>query len=322
MMSQAIKNFVKQFSYCPEIKNSRKLKKAKSFIVIGMGGSHLAADIIKDVKPELDLTIHSDYGLPKLPLEKLKQSLIILSSYSGNTEEVINGFKKALGKKLSVISIAMGGKLIKLSCQHSVPYIQLPDTGIQPRSALGFSFRALTKAIGEGKLLKESDLLISILRPRELETTGKQLAKRLRGYVPIIYTSSRNISIAYNWKIKFNETGKIPAFYNVVPELNHNEMSGFDIIPKTRLLSRQFYFILLRDQEDNFRVIKRMQVLSRLYQQRGLKVETLNLTGRSRLQKIFTSLLIADWTAFHAARHYGAEPDQVSMAEEFKKIIS
>jgi len=151
---------------------------------------------------------------------------------------------------------------------------------------------------------------------------GKALAYRIKGKVPVVYSSSENAPIAYNWKIKLNETGKIPAFMNVLPELNHNEMNGFDVHPSTRPLSRVFHFLLLKDKNDNEHVQKRMEVLASLYEARKLPVMTLELKGKTVLEKIFSSLLLADWLAYHTATLYKVDPEQVPLVEEFKKLIA
>lgn len=322
MMKDAILGFNKQFASIPKIENKSKLKKYKKFIVLGMGGSHLAADVLQSYNSSLPLVIHSDYGLPELPPATLKESLIIASSYSGNTEEVIEGFELAHKKKLPLAVIAVGGKLLELAKKCQVPYIQLPNTGIQPRSALGFSFMALLAIMNEKKAFQEAQKLTKSLQPKKIEILGKNLAEKLRGTVPIIYTSSRNKAVAYNWKIKLNETGKIPAFYNVIPEMNHNEMTGFDVAGTTKGLSQNFSFLFLTDQADHTRNTKRLKILQKLYADRGLQTHTVLLTGKTPLQKIFTSLLLADWTSVYLAEHYGLESEQVPMVEEFKKRIA
>lgn len=319
MMSDAIKNFPKQFEFQPVIERAEKLKKTEKFVLAGMGGSHLAGGLLKTQNPYLDMVIHRDYALPAL--NDVKDRLIIASSYSGNTEEVIDVFEKALEKGLSLAVISVGGKLIDLAKEHDIPYIQMPDTGIQPRSALGFSIMGLLKFIGAedelGKMLQLSKTLACDM----CEEMGKDIAEKLRGRVPIIYSSTQNEAIAYNWKIKFNETGKIPAFYNVFSELNHNEMTGYDVIETTRDLSEKFHFIFLRDADDHPRIQKRMKVCKTLYEERGLPVDVLEFSGESRWHKIFTSILVADWTAYYTSQGYGAESEQVPMVEQFKKLI-
>lgn len=319
-MQEAILNFPKQFGYTPKIENLKKLKKTKNFIVLGMGGSHLAADLIRVYNPALSLHIHSDYGLPAMDAKFLKQNLIIASSYSGNTEEVIEGLELARKQKLPVAVLAVGGKLIELAKKYGLPYVQMPHTGIQPRSALGFSLLGMLALMGEKKALSEARA-VSALRFTSLQGDGKRLAKRLEGKVPVIYTSRKNMAIAYNWKIKLNETGKIPAFYNIFPELNHNEMTGFDVKPASKKLSEKFYFLFLKDATDHPQNQKRMKVIAKLYKDRGLPVEILELTGKNPWVKIFSSLLLADWTAVSIADMYGLESEQVPMVEEFKKLI-
>ena len=97
-MKEAIKNFNQQFEYEPEIENARQSRHFNKFIVVGMGGSRLAADLLKVWNPYLDVVIHKDYGLPALSDQDLKERFVILSSYSGNTEEVIDAFNKAIEK--------------------------------------------------------------------------------------------------------------------------------------------------------------------------------------------------------------------------------
>lgn len=320
MMSDAIKNFPSQFSYQPVIEQEKKIKAPSQIFFLGMGGSHLAADLALLCNPHLPLSIWSDYGLPH-QIDQTKNSLVIAGSYSGNTEETIDGFNLARKKKLPVVVIAAGGKLIAEAKKNNLPFIQLPNTGIQPRMALGFALRALLKIVGDEQGLRQSAHLAKSLDPLVQENNGRALAKKLAGSVPVIYASARNMAIAYNWKIKLNETGKIPAFYNVLPELNHNEMTGFDVQPSTRPLSERFHFIFLKDKKDHPRVQKRMEILERLYRQKKLPVEIQTLEGKNAFEKVFTSLMIADWTAVAIAEQYGLESEQVPMVEEFKKLM-
>lgn len=286
-----------------------------------MGGSPLAAELLASWKPELDIIIHRDYGLPAL--SHGEERLWIASSFSGNTEEVLDFAELALVRNLPLATIAKGGKLLLFAQKHGLPHVVLPATSIQPRSGLGFQILALAALIGEETLLKELAGLESVFKPEELREEGRKLSLKLRGQVPAIYASARNQAIAYNWKIKFNETGKIPAFYNCLPELNHNEMTGFDAIATTEGLSHKFHFIFLSDTADHPQIQKRMKVTRKLYEERGLVCTEVPLEGAGGvLEKIFSSLLVADWTALHLSKLYGTEAEQVPMVEEFKKLIA
>lgn len=321
-MESNINSLRNQFNFSPVVENESKLIMPDSFVVCGMGGSHLSAGLLKIYNPNLNIYIHRDYGLPQVSAMRFKESLFIASSYSGNTEEVLDFSEKALSAGHNLAAIAVGGKLIDFAKKNKLPYIQIPDTGIQPRNALGFSLISLTKLVEGDEAVEELHRLGSKLDFERWQDGGEKVAAEIKGKVPVIYSSRTNLPIAYNWKIKLNESAKIPAFYNVFPELNHNEMTGFDVVDSTRALSNNFYFILLEDANDDPRIMRRMEVLRKLYQDRGLSVKTIQLAGESVFEKIFNSLMLADWVAFSTAKFYGTEPVQVPMVEEFKKLIS
>lgn len=317
-MDQAIKDFPKQFLYEPVIENAANFEAKKKFIVCGMGGSALGADILKLVNPYLDIIVHRDYGLPPLSEEELRMRIIIISSYSGNTEEPLDSFETAMRKKLMTIVISTGAKAIEMAKAQNIPYIIIPSTDIQPRSALGFSARSFLKAMGEETMLRQTDELATSLNPLQYEEEGKELANIIKGKMPLVYSSTRNWIIGYNWKIKFNETGKIPAFYNVIPESNHNEINGFGV----KKFAEHFYSIFLKDATDHPRIIKRIEITKKLYAERGVESVVKELKGESVWHKIFSSLLIADWAAYYTAKNYGLDSEQVPTVERLKKMLN
>lgn len=334
-MEESIRNFPKQFLWDLAVQNSnfacptaRRGFHASHFIICGMGGSALAGDLLRITNKELRIMVWRDYGLPPEALAKdwIADALVIASSYSGNTEETISSFKEAIKRKLRVAVITTGGKLLALAKKQRTPYIQIPNTCIQPRMATGYMIKALLKIMRLDELLREASRLPQRLNVNVAQRAGKELAEKLRGKLPIIYASNKNMPVAYTWKIKLNETGKIPAFANRFPELNHNEMTGFDNLRRLNLHTevqppKNFSFIFLEDPDEDPRILKRMKVTKRLYEKRKLEVRSLKLEGQNQFHKIFQNLLIADWTAFYLARYYGADPEQVPMVEEFKKLI-
>ncbi|MBP6944676.1 hypothetical protein KBD61_02665 [Patescibacteria group bacterium] len=321
MMRDAVLGFAQQFGFEPRIEQG-PVSVREQVIVAGMGGSHLAADLLANLVPYARIRVWSDYGLPAVEASEVGKTLFIASSYSGNTEETIDAYHEAKKAGFACAIMAVGGKLIELAKQDGVPYVQLPNMGIQPRSALGFGVRGLMALLSvEEGLVREARELQTRLKPADLEQKGQALAKSLQSCAPLIYASTRNMGVAYNWKIKLNETGKVPAFYNLVPELNHNEMTGFDIADSTKSLSQNFAFVFLKDTEDHPRNQRRMEVMAKLYRDRGLPVHEIVLEGESRMERVFGALLLADWTAIALAAHYGLESEQVPMVEEFKKML-
>ncbi len=321
MMKDAVLRFPEQFRFIPVIENADRLPESYMRIVVaGMGGSHLAADLLAAYgTSEKEILVHEDYGLPTSITQDV---FVIASSYSGNTEETIDAYNEARRRGLPCAVMATGGTLLELAKKDGLPYIQIPQTGIQPRSALGFSLIAMATLLGVEDDLARIREAGSACDPASLEETGTELAAQLEGRTPIVYASRANSAIAYNWKIKLNETGKIPAFYNVFPELNHNEMTGFDTGHGAQDRAGRFHVVLLSDDEDHPRIQRRMSVLVGLYEDKGVAVERVDLSDIDTWSKVFRSLLIADWMAIAIAQATGAEDEQVPMVESFKKHLA
>jgi len=274
----------------------------KRYVVVGMGGSHLAADLIKMALPDLDIVVHSDYSLSKVSSD----TLIVAFSHSGNTEETIAGFNEAIKNNWPVVAVSVDGQLLELAKKHNVRYVQLPDLKLQPRFAVKYHLEALLKILGQ-----EITLPTSLV---DQEERGRELAQKLKDKIPIIYSSTKNWALANNWKVRINETSKAPSFCNVFPELNHNEMVAFN-------QASNFYFIFLRDVNDHPRVLKRMEVTKKVLEERGFGVTVLELGGGSIWEKILNNINLADATTRALAQLYNVDPEQVPLVEEFKKMI-
>lgn len=261
-------------------------------IVVGMGGSHLAADLLKLLKPELDITVHKDYGLPKVK----DGELVVLSSYSGNTEEVLDAYDKSVGLNRAVITT--GGKLLEKAKLDNTPFVLLPS-GIQPRDAIHHTLGGLYELLGEKLELPE----VKPAEPIEVE-----------GRIPLIYTSNQYQALGYIMKINFNETGKIPAFNDTLPEADHNEINGFAKF-------NNFFAIFVTDETDNPKVVKRMEVTAKLYKEIGIPSKFIQLEGVDMLHKIFNFVALCKATAVATAQSYGLDPVAVPMVEKLKKEL-
>lgn len=323
-MEKSIQGFPKQFTFQPKVENSVNLKPAENIIVAGMGGSAFPVGILKIAHPELNIANHRDYGLPSSLIHNSKfiipNSLVICCSYSGNTEETISSFEDVRKKKIPVAVLTVGGKLLELAKKHKVPYVQIPDTGIQPRAATGFVVVGLSKLIG---LKNEKNFLAlsKSLKSEKWAKVGKALSENLWDQIPVVYASARNSEIARAWKIKFNENAKIPAFWNFLPEMNHNEMTGFDSAKTTAKLNQNLHLIFLEDLMDHPHIKKRFSVTKKILTQKGIANSSIPLAGKNIWEKIFNSTLLADWTSLHLAKYYGVDPENVPMVEQFKNLI-
>lgn len=318
----------------PEILGNFEFKNFKRIIVCGMGGSNLASGFLEMLRPDLEIVAHRSYGLPT---NTKKDDLVIISSYSGNTEEALDSFEKAINAGLVVIVVTVGGRLLELAKEKSISYIQIPQTGIEPRMALGYSLLAMLKAVGDEENLKKAQEFGKIFEPEKFEKEGIALAEKLPGKTPVIYSSWANKAIAYTWKVKFNETAKVPAFFNIFPELNHNEMVGFLTLGAPTAVGESVcggiinpYFIFLKDSSDHQLIQKRMEITQSVLKDKGFEVYISdtndtnlhpNAANSYRIAKIFNSLTLADWASYHFAQNSNFDPEDSSVIEEFKKKL-
>lgn len=320
-LEETLKRFGEQFAWHPVLENAHNLGQHASFIVAGMGGSHLGAWIIQRFDPHLDLMIHRDYGLPALSDTKIRNSLFIASSFSGTTEETIDAAKTALEKSMHVAVVSMGGKLIDFAREHELPYIVIPDAGLEARMAIGYAMIGIARLMGNGTLENAIREGGSKVNPSEGQVAGITMAERMVGKVPLIWSSARNLPLAYIWKVKFNETSKIPAFCNSFPELNHNEFTGFDVVDSTRPVIGNFHVIMLEDAKDHPRVQTRMALTRQMLLERHIPVEGIKMHGE-HFEKIFSTALMGDWVALGLARNYDVPNPETPLITEFKKRMA
>ncbi|MFO7807433.1 MAG: bifunctional phosphoglucose/phosphomannose isomerase [Candidatus Moraniibacteriota bacterium] len=294
--------------------------KFDNLIVCGMGGSALPADLLssylqnQEKKFKLPIYISRDYNLPP---QASKNSLVFISSYSGNTEETIACFKQALEEKSSIVAFSEGGEVEKIAKENNIPHVKykIDFPHFQPRYANTYAFAAMHKVL-TNLGLTDKITRFSKINPKETEVLGEELAKKAKNKIPVIYASNRFKVVARNWKIKINENSKSPAFWNYFPELNHNEMLGFSL-PKN-----DYFVLILKDTEDHQRIKERMDLTAELYRKKGMESEIIEIQGSDFLDKTIRTLVLGDWISYYLAQEYGQDPTPVDLVEEFKKKLS
>ncbi len=317
-MKQDILDFPQQFKKGLEIADQIKAEgKFKNIIVSGMGGSAWPADILS-AWLDLPIRVNRNYQLPAS-----KKDLAIFSSYSGNTEECLAAYQEALKKGLVMAAITSGGQLKELSRQNKTPLVEIP-TGLVPRMATGYIFTALYSVLANSGLIKDksSEILAMAenLKPADQEKSGQDLAKKLKGKIPLIYVSDKLKVLGYIWKIKFNENSNSPAFTHYFPELNHNELEGMAHEKECDFHDKPiFHCLILKDPADQPKIKKRMDLTAEILNKSGLPTEIIDLAGQSLLERIFSSILLADWTSYHLAQEYQTNSLAEETIEEFKK---
>ncbi|MBI5635905.1 bifunctional phosphoglucose/phosphomannose isomerase [Candidatus Micrarchaeota archaeon] len=299
----------------------------KRVIVCGMGGSALYADLLKDYlvqegfcNDEL-IFVHRHYGLPK-GVKIDSSTLFVASSYSGNTEESIESLEKALRTKARLLGIATGGKIQQICGKNNVAFIKIPS-GLQPRHASGYLIGALLRVLVDAKCVqaKALDVLVEAagkIDGRELsklDKLGEEISAFVFGKTPVVYSSHAFASVARTSKIKFNENGKNPAFYNEFPELNHNELIGYT------KLADNYAFLFLQRKEDHPRVKKRMAITKKILEELGAKVELVKVEGGGFAQQMLWTLLLFEYASYYLALKNGFDPTPVPLVEKLKKLL-
>lgn len=316
--------FASQFTTPLTTERLEGLTRKQHVIVCGMGGSHLAAWLIKNYGGYPELSIHRDYGLPVYmhdsALYRPEDTLVVLSSYSGTTEEVLDAGAEALRRGCAIACITTGGALATFARDHGLPLVLMPEIGLEPRLALGLATRALAT------VLQDSSLEESIVHagagdfvPHEADTD--RLFKHILGHVPLIWASQHNAPLAYIWKVNFNETSKTPAFIDVCPELCHNDLCGFDVTEDTRPITSAVAIVQLFDTNDHVRVQKRMHIAEQTLREKGLSILTQDMQGGG-WYNAFRMSVLGDVTARMLAEQYHVPYPQTPLIAEFKRRMS
>jgi glucose/mannose-6-phosphate isomerase len=281
----------------------------------GMGGSGIVGDIARVWLEKKGFTAptvsYRGYDLP--PYVVGEDDLVICTSYSGNTEETISNFEEALRRGARAVAISSGGKLKEMAQREGVPWYPIPS-GLAPRYALGFMLSKLLSILGCEKDEIE-DLRETLENSREdLKKEGRELAKRLKGYTPIVYCTPLTEPAGFRYKTQFNENSKTQCYYAVLSEMHHNEVVGLE----NPLLRSRFFFILLSDPKDHERILLRVKITSDLLKEYGIVPYMVEGVGNSYLSRLVRIIYLGDWSSFFLAREYGFDPLPVKIIDSIK----
>ncbi len=298
-------------------------------IVAGMGGSAIGGDLLRalvaDVAP-IPITVVRHYQLPAFVNSR---SVVVASSYSGNTEETLAAFEVALARKATVVCIASGGELLHRARAANLPYIQIPG-GLQPRAALGYSFTALLTLAEQIGLVQPDETAwqeTQELLEQQSEVLGDpsgndalELAEALQDRLPLIYSDSGLMeAVNLRWRCQIQENAKRLAAGNVYPELNHNEIMGWEY---TGVLHSMVGVIVLRDREDHPRVQHRMDVTRELISDRAGYWAEVQSQGESRLARMMSLVNLGDWVSLYLAVLLGVDPTPVPLIGQLKETLA
>lgn len=324
-------NQYKQAELVSEVINPNSDATINKVVVTGMGGSALAALLIKswqESKLNITFEIVRDYKLPNYVDDK---TLVIASSYSGNTEETLSCLDEALKKGANIGCVSSGGKLVEIAKNNELPYVVLPS-GIQPRMGVIANLRAILAVLVSYGVVSQSDFdEVKNLGPwlnaeskkwgRDVSTNenqAKQLALLSAGKTAIFYSSTAMGGVAYKWKISWNENAKNVAFWNVLPEFNHNEFMGWTSHP----VEKPYVVFDLRSSFDHPKITKRFEISDRLLSGKRPKANVIELQGESVIAQMLWASIFADFVSIYLAILNGVDPSKVELIEKLKQELA
>ena len=333
-MFTAIYNFADQIKEAITIGKQMNLRNdyssCRNIVVAGMGGSAIGGDVVKTIihnELTVPFYVNRNYSLPNWVNEK---TLVICSSYSGNTEESLSAYEDALNKGAMICGISTGGKLSENIRSKGFDLITIPG-GLQPRAALAYSFVPMLYMLNKIELISKSPIdnifnsIKSLEKKRETSSIGDtsnpifKMAKDIYGMIPIIYGNTDTTDIvALRWKCQLCENSKMLAYYNEIPEMNHNEIVGWGNNPD--LLS-ELSVIWLRNESDNERARARQKITKSLLDDINIVQHEVNADGVNILERLLDLINYGDWLSYWCAILHNTDPSPVEKINKLKKAL-
>jgi len=304
----------------------------QNIVVLGMGGSAIGGDLLSDYLADelsIPIVVIRGYDIPKFVDEN---SLVFAVSYSGNTEETLSTLKRCLEAKARIIALTSGGKLAVLARENNFPVIKVP-AGIQPRAAISYLFFPILKALERlGLTIKRNEEIketLNILQELSKEygaksplknNFAKKVALRLYQHLPLVYSSEGLLeAVAMRWKTQINENSKWPCFWNVFPELDHNEIVGYEIENK---INRQVKIIYLQDKEGLLRVEQRREITRKIIEDKVAEFIVCPTKGKGKMARMFSLIFLGDLASYYLAILNQVDPSPVACIENLKKELA
>lgn len=302
---------------------------ADAVLVCGMGGSAISGDIAAAVIPDSLITVNKGYRLPAWAHHV--RPLVVAVSYSGSTEETRSAIGEALELDLPVAVVAGGGALGDLAHQQNLPYVQVPG-GLHPRAALGYLAGGLLRLIesagaapSQAGPLEEAAGLVSEMwgegRSGPAAQLAADLADGLAGRIPVVYGAlGLTAPVAQRWKTQINENSKRPAFWSILPELDHNEIVGWSALEG--VTRRSMGVVFLRDGGEHPQVARRFSLTADLIAGSVPVVGEVWAQGQSRLARVASLALVGDLVSILLAEEEGIDPVPIDVIEHLKSRLA
>jgi len=304
----------------------------RNLLVLGMGGSAIGADLLQGIaggRLSRPILINRTYTLPAWVD---KQTLVLVCSYSGNTEETLSAAELARRQGAGIAAITSGGRLAAWAKHHRFPLLQIP-AGWPPRSAVGYMTFIPLGLLVRLRWISRSALSVEAacrgldrfvrgrLAPgvRTRSNPAKRLAALLKDRLPVLYGAAGGWEgITYRWRTQLEENSKTLTFHHIFPEATHNEISGW-VQPKG--LMKHSIALFLTDPAVHPRILRRMEFGRRVVRGEGARAEKVSVPGATALERMLRLIALGDFTSIYLAFLYKEDPTPVARVEALKKFL-
>ena len=325
-MDKLIANFPQQLREAIAIGQkaviAKPAKEIRNVVVTGLGGSGIGGNLVSEfVEKTLKapFLVNKDYFLPGFVNA---HSLVIVSSYSGNTEETLNALAQALEKGARIIIVSSGGKAIAIAQAQGLDHIIVPG-GNPPRASLGYSlvqqlyilyYLGLINNDFEGQLLEAISLLER--EDNHIRTLAQEIAAKLVGKIPVIYITTPMASVAVRFKQQINENAKMLCWSHTIPEMNHNELVGW------RNKIGPWAPIFLRNKDDYSRNQQRIEINENIVSEYSSEVIEIWSKGHSHIEKAIYLINLTDWISYYLAELNQVDAIEVKVIDLLKNSLA
>lgn len=325
-MKEHVETFIQKLVEGISIGEKAKLtshnKEIKNILIAGLGGSGIGGTVVAQILEhdlKVPVTVCKDYFLPAFVNEN---TLLIISSYSGNTEETVQVLSTALTLNPKIVCVTAGGKVLEIAKQNNLDHIIIPN-GMPPRSCFAYSFTQLFYVLKGMNLIGNAFemQLVNTLKllnaeTENIKTEAKLLADRLFGKLPVIYSAANYEGVCVRFRQQINENSKMLCWHAALPEMNHNEIVGW--VEKNENLAVVFF----RNDNDFNRTQKRMDFLSEVAGNCTPYVYNVWSKGSSQLERTFYLVLFGDWVSVYLGELKNIDASEVKVIDRLKQTLS
>ena len=323
-MRDLVVRFPQQLKKAVEISESAKLTSRsgiKNVLITGLGGSGIGATIVTDWTRDcakLPISVNKGYFLPNFVK---KNSLVICSSYSGNTEETYNVLEQAHKSGAKIVCISSGGKMVEFCKKNKIDYIQIPD-GMPPRSCVGYSMVQVLKIltffkIVPNKVFKQLNGGIKLLEKEQknIDQYTKQISELIYNKMPILYSEDKFEGVTIRYRQQINENAKMLTWHHVIPEMNHNEMVGW-VEENNNLV-----VLFINNALDFSRNIQRRKLNETTIAQYTKNIINIHSKGKNIVEQSLYHIHLADLLSVHLADRRGVDSVDIEVINKLKSAL-